>query len=109
MLRTRMIRKLDKMAAAGIVLALTAATTAHATTTGLPWEGPLTTLKDSLTGPVALAISLIAIVVCGCLLIFGGEIGDFAKRMVMLVLVIAVVVGGASMLSTLFGFTAAVL
>ena len=108
MIRKNLITKLDKIAALGVLFALGAAS-AHATTTGLPWEGPLTTLKDSLTGPVALAISLIAILVCGVLLIFGGEIGDFAKRMVMLVLVIAVVVGGASMLTTLFGFTAAIL
>ena len=27
---------------------------------GLPWEGPLKKIADSLTGPVALAISLIA-------------------------------------------------
>ena len=102
------VKKQYKLAVASLVAAFAAAS-AHATTTGLPWEGPLTTLKDSLTGPVALAVSLIAILVCGCMLIFGGEIGDFAKRMVMLVLVIAVVVGGASMLTTLFGFTAAIL
>lgn len=108
MIRKNLIKKLDKIALTGVALALTASSS-FATTTGLPWEGPLTTLKDSLTGPVALVISLIAILVCGALLIFGGEMGDFAKRMVMLVMVIAVVVGGASMLTTLFGFTAAVL
>ena len=108
MIRKQLVRKLEKFALAGIVVALTASTS-RATTTGLPWEGPLTMIKDSLTGPVALAISLIAILVCGAMLIFGGEIGDFAKKLIMLVLVISLVVGGASMLSTVFGFTAAVL
>lgn len=79
------------------------------TATGMPWESPLTTLKDSLSGPVAMAISIIAIVVCGCLLIFGGEIGDFAKKMILLVLVIAMIVAANSVLSTLFGTTGALL
>lgn len=105
MIRRNMIRRLDKVAVIGLAMALSA-TPSFAATTGLPWEGPLTTLQNSLTGPVALAISLIAILVCGGLLIFGGELGDFAKRMVMLVLVIAVVVGGGNILATLFGFTA---
>ena len=38
---------------------------------GLPWEGPLKKIADSLTGPVALAISLIAFVVAGGTLVFG--------------------------------------
>ncbi|NQY74375.1 MAG: TrbC/VirB2 family protein, partial [Candidatus Margulisbacteria bacterium] len=56
-------------------------------TTGLPWESGLVTLQQSLTGPVAMAISVIAIVVAGATLIFGGEIGEFARRMIMIVLV----------------------
>jgi|SRR5258708_23950711 len=32
---------------------------------GLPWESPLTTLKTSLTGPVAFVISILGIVGCG--------------------------------------------
>ena len=45
------------------------------TGTNLPWEGPLTTLVTSLTGPVAYAISVIAIVALGATLAFrGGDI-----------------------------------
>jgi len=46
---------------------------------GLPWEGPLAKLQASLSGPVAGAISIIAIVICGAALIFGGEINEFTK------------------------------
>jgi type IV secretion system protein VirB4 len=43
----------------------------------LPWEGPLTTLVTSLTGPVAYAISVVAIVALGATLAFaGGEMGE---------------------------------
>lgn len=72
-------------------------------TTGLPWEGPLDTLKRSLSGPVALAISIIAIVITGVTLIFGSEIDGFARKMIVVVLIIAVIVAASSFLTTLFG------
>lgn len=76
-------------------------------TTGLPWEAPLDTLKRSLSGPVALAISIIAIVVTGASLIFGSEIDGFARKMIVIVLVIAIIVAANSFLTTLFGTSTA--
>jgi type IV secretion system protein VirB2 len=71
---------------------------------GLPWEGPLANFRSSITGPVAYSISLIAIVVAGGVLIFqGGELGGFARTMISLILVIAIVVGAQNTLSTFFG------
>ena len=75
--------------------------------TAMPWESPLKTIATSLSGPVAGVISLIAIVVCGITLIWGGEIGDFAKKLVYVVLVIAVLVGASSLITTLFGTSGA--
>lgn len=68
----------------------------------MPWEGPLTKIKDSLSGPVALGISIIGIVVAGGMLIFGGELGEFARRIIMLVLVISLLVTANSLLTSLF-------
>jgi len=76
---------------------------------GLPWESPLTTLTDSIKGPVAFAISLLGIVVCGALLIWGGEISEFVRRGVMLVLVIALLVLATNVLSGLFATAAVVM
>lgn len=84
---------------------------AHAASTsqsGLPWESPLAKLKDSITGPVAIAISLIAISVSGAMLIFGGEINEFGRRMIMVVLVVAVIVFAAQVLSGLTGKSATI-
>ncbi|MFZ1110267.1 MAG: TrbC/VirB2 family protein [Rhodomicrobium sp.] len=78
------------------------ATTTTTTTGGLPWESPLNTIRDSLKGPVALAISLIGIVVTGAMLIFGGEINEFARRVIMMVLVVALLVQANNVLTTLF-------
>ena len=47
---------------------------------GLPWETPLNRIAQSLTGPVALSISLIALMVAGGTLVFGGELSEFARR-----------------------------
>lgn len=74
----------------------------------LPWEGALNTLVASLTGPVAIAISIIAIFVCGAILVFGGEMGDFARRMVMVILGVAVIGFAAQLVTSFFGLTAAV-
>ena len=75
---------------------------------GLPWETPLQTVSQSLTGPVAYAVSLIGVVITGAMLIFGGEINEFARRIIMLVLVIALLVSATNILSTLFSTGAVV-
>ena len=69
---------------------------AQAATAGggaLPWDTPLTTLRNDITGPVAFTISLLAMVACGAALVFGGEINEFIRRIIMLVLVASFIVG----------------
>ncbi len=76
---------------------------------GMPWETPLSTIQDSLTGPVAGVISLIAIVVCGVALIFGGDFSGFVRGLINVVVVISIVVGASSLISRLFGTSGAVI
>ena len=76
---------------------------------GLPWESPLSSIKDSLTGPVAGAISLVAIVVAGAVLIFGGDFSAFVRALINVVLVISILVGASSLLTHLFGVSGAVI
>jgi type IV secretion system protein VirB2 len=75
----------------------------------LPWESPLQTIADSISGPVAYAISLIGIVVAGAMLVWGGEINEFARRIIMLVLVISLIVFATQLLSTLFNVSGGVI
>jgi type IV secretion system protein TrbC len=70
---------------------------------GLPWETPLNMVAMSLTGPVALSISLIALMVAGGTLVFGGELSEFARRSSVAVLAIAFLVLGAGFMTSLFG------
>ena len=74
---------------------------------GLPWETPLNTVAQSLTGPVALSISLIALMVAGGTLVFGGELSEFARRSCVAVLAIAFLVLGAGFMTSLFGVSGA--
>jgi len=76
---------------------------------GLPWEGPLDKLANFFTGPFAKSISLIAIVICFGILIFGGELNDFAKKAIYVVIGVAGVVGASSLLTNLFGGSGSVL
>ena len=70
---------------------------------GLPGEAPLNTVAQSLTGPVALSISLIALMVAGGTLVFGGELSEFARRSCVAVLAIAFLVLGSGFMTSLFG------
>jgi len=69
---------------------------------GLPWEAPLQQITQSIQGPVAYAISLLGIIACGGMLIWGTEINEFIKRGIMLTLVISLVVLASNVLSSLF-------
>ncbi|MNU06236.1 hypothetical protein D3C72_2513650 [compost metagenome] len=51
---------------------------------------------------------MLGIFVCGAALIFGGEINEFVRKIIMVVLVIALLVASASVLSSLFGVGALV-
>jgi type IV secretion system protein VirB2 len=83
---------------------LVAPSLAHASSTGgsLPWETPLQTLETSIKGPVAYGLALLGIVASGGMLIFGGEISEFTRRIMYIVLVAAVILGAASLMTTLF-------
>ena len=66
-------------------------------------------LRRSLTGPVALAISIIALMATGGTLVFGGELHDFTRRACQSVLAIAFLVAGASFMNILFNVAGALI
>lgn len=94
----------------GISIAVTSlfvATPAFAGSGGsLPWEGPLEQIQESITGPVAGYIALAAVAIAGGMLIFGGELNDFARRLVYVVLVAGILLGATTIVG-LFGATGA--
>ena len=90
------------------VLCLALATPALASSGGggLPWEQPLQQIQESITGPVAGFIALAAVAIAGGMLIFGGELNDFARRLMYVVLVAGILLG-ATQIVGLFGASGA--
>lgn len=96
------------VALAAICLPETAAMASSAGGGGLPWETPLDTLVQSIRGPVAYGISLLGIISAGAMLVWGGEINEFVRRVIMLVLVISLIVFAGNILTTLFSAAAVI-
>ena len=67
---------------------------------------PLEQIQESITGPVAGYIALAAVAIAGGMLIFGGELNDFARRLVFIVLVAGILLGATTIVG-LFGATGA--
>jgi type IV secretion system protein VirB2 len=59
--------------AALLFLCMTHPAHASEAATGLEWENPFIAFYKSITGPVAFGIAFLGIVVCGAVLIWGGE------------------------------------
>jgi type IV secretion system protein VirB2 len=86
----------------GVIL-ITGTALAATESNNLPWEKALSTLMTSITGPVAIGVSLIAIVAAGVALIFGGDMQGFMRTAAYLALVIGIIVAAANVLSSLYG------
>lgn len=95
----------DRLALTLIVAALTVAAPADALAagSGMPWEAPLQQILDSLTGPVARAIAVLAIVFAGLGMAF-SEGGGNMRRVLMLVLGISIAFAASTFFLSFFGF-----
>ena len=67
---------------------------------GLVWDGPLTTIEQDLTGTVAHAFVIIALIAAGLMWSF-GEHGQSMRRVAGVVFGGSVALGGASLISEL--------
>lgn len=88
---------------AWLILAPEHAFASEGTGGSLPYETWLTNLRNSITGPVAFALSTIGIVIAGGVLIFGGDLNGFFRTLIFLVLVMALLVGAQNVMGTFFG------
>lgn len=95
-------------AAMAVMLAVFLVAPEHAYATegtggSLPYETWLTSLRNSVTGPVAFTLSIVGIVVAGGVLIFGGDLNGFFRTLIFLVLIMALLVGAQNVMTTFFG------
>lgn len=89
------------LAVAVAVLLIPAA--AHASGSGVPWEAPLTTILDSVTGPVAKVVGAGAILASGFTMAIGDAQGGF-KKMLQAAMGLSVGFAAVSWGLPLFGF-----
>ena len=67
---------------------------------GLPWETPLQNVQQSMTGPVAKGVALVAIVgAIGTMLFLHAEMNTFTRVIVYVVLGIGTLIGANAFLS----------
>jgi type IV secretion system protein TrbC len=70
---------------------------------GLPSDDWFTKVRQSVTGPWAYSISVIALVATGATLFFGGDMNGFMRALVFLVLVLSFVVAASNTISAVTG------
>ena len=83
------------------MLAILCATPAMASESDLPWNTALEKLVNAFSGKTALLISMVGIFFAGGMLIFGGDLGNFGK-MVMMVVLVGSMMGALSSLASKF-------
>jgi type IV secretory pathway VirB2 component (pilin) len=96
---------MTRISLATVLLTLTAGT-AQAAQSGLPWEQPLETITNSLTGPVLQTFLIIAIVLSGLVMAL-TEVSEGAKRLLQAVFGLSVAVAAVSFFPGFFGFAGA--
>ena len=96
---TNRILKLATIAA-GLVLA---ASPALAAGSGMPWEAPLTSVLQSIEGPVARIIAVIIIIITGLSIAFGDTSGGF-RRLLQIVFGLSIAFAATSFFLAFFSF-----
>lgn len=70
---------------------------------GLPFDGWLTKIQNSITGPFAYTVSIVGLVAAGSMLIFGGDMNGFARTLVFIVLVLSFIIAAQNTISAITG------
>ncbi len=89
--------------AIALVLSCFVADPAHAAGSGMPWEAPLTSILESIEGPVARIVAVIIIVITGLSLAFGETSGGF-RRLIQIVFGLSIAFAATSFFLSFFSF-----
>ena len=80
-------RRIAVLAVVVLVVMLCSPVAALASQNDLPWNTALDKLINAFSGRTALLVSMVGIFFAGGMLIFGGDLGNFGKMVMMIVLV----------------------
>ncbi len=101
------LRRLAAPAHHGLLLAaimLMTAGTAKASGSSMPWEGPLTSILESIQGPVARIVAVIIIISTGLALAFGDTSGGF-RKLIQIVFGLSIAFAASSFFLSFFSFS----
>lgn len=87
----------------GVGLGLVLVSPAFTAGSGMPWEGPLTQILESIEGPVARIIAVIVIIITGLSLAFGESSGGF-RRLIQIVFGLSIAFAATSFFLAFFSF-----
>lgn len=90
-----------------VFLTLVLSSITLASSTGMPWEGPISRITESITGPVAKAIGIIMIVITA----FGfasADEGGMLKKAMGVCLALTVAFSASTFFLPMFGFAGGV-
>jgi type IV secretory pathway VirB2 component (pilin) len=102
-MRFHISRRAFRAVIAGSAVAMGFYTSAYATGTGMPWEAPMQSILDSVQGPVAKIVAVLAITITGLTLAFGETSGGF-RRLVQIVLGLSIAFAASSFFLSFFSF-----
>ena len=94
-------RALHLMMSASVAAVLAAP--AHAAGSGMPWEGPLDQILQSIEGPVARIVAVIIITLTGLTLAFGETSGGM-RKLIQIVFGLSIAFAATSFFLTFFSF-----
>ena len=99
------IRSIHRMTKLGTALAVSAVLSAPAWAagSGMPWEGPLDQILQSIEGPVARIVAVIIITLTGLALAFGETSGGM-RKLIQIVFGLSIAFAATSFFLTFFSF-----
>ncbi|KRW64409.1 TrbC/VirB2 family protein [Stutzerimonas nitrititolerans] len=89
--------------AVGLAVSWAITLPALAAGSGMPWEGPLQSILDSVQGPVAKIIAVIIIIATGLALAFGDTSGGF-RKLIQIVFGLSIAFAASSFFLSFFSF-----
>ncbi|MEM9573260.1 MAG: TrbC/VirB2 family protein [Pseudomonadota bacterium] len=88
---------------AAIITVLILTGPAHAAGSGMPWEGPLDQILQSIEGPVARIAAVIVIIMTGLALAFGESSGGL-RKLIQIVFGLSIAFAATSFFLAFFSF-----
>ena len=74
----------------------------------MPWDTGLRTLTNALSGTTAMYVTMMGLFFIGAMLMFGGDLGNFGKSL-MMVVIVGTLLGGIGQVAGLLGFSSGAL